>query len=90
MEYAATPPPRPWGLTLMAPYPPSVPRPYARVELDADTQTGCYRDPSGRPLQAGKHGSNAEVQSPYETPIGGDGNGPQGTKTDTSTDWVSD
>ncbi|WP_133739637.1 putative ATP-grasp-modified RiPP [Actinorugispora endophytica] len=90
MNHSPSEHPRPWGLSRMAPYPASAPRPYSRVELDPQSQTGRYFDPSGRPLEAGKHGTNAEVQSPYETPVGGDGEGPQGTQTDTSTDWVSD
>lgn len=74
----------------MAPYPPSAPLPYARVELDPVTQTGRYYDSAGRPLQIGKHGSNVQQQSSYQTVVGGDGNGPQDTRTDTQTDWVPD
>ncbi|MUL41586.1 putative ATP-grasp-modified RiPP [Streptomonospora sp. PA3] len=81
---------RPWGLGRMAPYPPSEPLPYAHAELDPHTQTGRYFDASGRPLEAGKHGTNVSQQTQSQTPVGGDGSGPGATRTDTTTDYVQD
>lgn len=81
---------RPWGLSRMEPFPPTEPLRYDRVEVDPTTQTGRYLDPTGTPLEAGDHGTNKSQASPYQTAVGGDGNGPQGTRTDTNHDWVAD
>ncbi|MFW5421003.1 putative ATP-grasp-modified RiPP [Nocardiopsis sp. CNT-189] len=84
-------PPLPWGLSRMAPYPPSAPLPYTRVEIDPLTQTARRFDRTGQPIQAGKHGSNVARPTHSETPMGGDGDGsPGGSRTDTTTDYVPD
>jgi putative ATP-grasp target RiPP len=41
---------KPWGLSRMAPYPESGSLPYARVELDPQTQTGVWLDEAGLPV----------------------------------------
>ena len=40
---------RPWGLSRMAPFGPSLPLPYVQIELDPATQTARY--PTGRPYR---------------------------------------
>jgi len=48
---------RPWGLTRMAPFGPSLPLPYVQIELDPATQTARYLDDGGQVIEMGKHGT---------------------------------
>ncbi|MFC9086664.1 putative ATP-grasp-modified RiPP [Nocardiopsis dassonvillei] len=82
----------PWGLSRMAPFPPTEPLPYNRVELNPHTQAAMYFDTAGQPLEAGKHGPSS-VMRPTNERTEVDQDGPQGPKeviSDTTTDYVPD
>ncbi|MER6948528.1 putative ATP-grasp-modified RiPP [Nonomuraea sp. NPDC000554] len=83
----------PWGMTRLSPFPRDADTgvPY-RVELDPVTQTGVHLDlATGRPLDAGRHGTNKQQASATEPPHHPDGDAPKrGGKPDSVTDWVSD
>lgn len=68
---------QPWGLSRSAPYPNVAELPFARVEIDAATQTARYLDPSGRPITMGGHGTSTSGVTPTQT-TPGDGSGPGG------------
>ncbi|GGO74424.1 hypothetical protein GCM10012289_47040 [Nonomuraea cavernae] len=51
----------PWGVTRVTAFNPSARVEVPRVELDPVTQTGRYFDPSGQPIEAGRHGTNKET-----------------------------
>ncbi|MFK4099634.1 putative ATP-grasp-modified RiPP [Streptomyces sp. NPDC019531] len=64
----------PWGLRRMAPYPPVEGPDYARVELDASTQTARYFDASGVRTMAPGHGTSSGTNPPTGTTGQGDRN----------------
>jgi putative ATP-grasp target RiPP len=64
----------PWGMCRLAPYRNTLVLPYERVELDPDTQTTRYLDPTDTPVEMGKHGTSRATSSATST--GGDGGGP--------------
>lgn len=80
----------PWGWTRMTARLPETPPRYARVTLDAATQTGRYLDEQGQVIEMGKHGTNRQTST--ATKSGGeDGNTPQvQTVDDSTTDYESD
>ncbi|KOX16582.1 MULTISPECIES: putative ATP-grasp-modified RiPP [unclassified Streptomyces] len=67
---------KPWGLQRLAPYPNTVHYPFARTEIDAETQTTSYFDTAGQRVDmGGGHGTNQSTSSPTST--GADGGGSQ-------------
>ncbi|TVL90050.1 putative ATP-grasp-modified RiPP [Streptomyces sp. SAJ15] len=58
---------RPWGASRLAPYPTTVCRPHATVEVDPDTQLGVFRDRGGQVIEMGKHGTSAGTETPTTT-----------------------
>ena len=85
--------PLPWGLSRMAPYPPTAPAPYIRGVLDPETQTGRYLDKDGLPVtEMGKHGTSKKTTD-KTVPGGPDGAGgqpPQPGKPDSVPDTTTD
>ncbi|GII85485.1 hypothetical protein Ssi03_34750 [Sphaerisporangium siamense] len=83
----------PWGISRMAPFPPSQGTiPDYRVVLDAATQTGKWVDPTGRTLEAGKHGTNQSKPTATQPsgPDGGDAKPPPPARPDSTTDYTPD
>ncbi|MFC8002120.1 putative ATP-grasp-modified RiPP [Streptomyces olivaceus] len=70
--------PTPWGLRRMAPYPALAPS-YARVELDAASQTGRYFDASGAVMEMPGHGTSTGTRPATNTGTPSDGSVPGGT-----------
>ncbi|MET9290971.1 putative ATP-grasp-modified RiPP [Streptomyces sp. NPDC003077] len=70
-----TPDPGPWALRRIAPYPPFEEHPYARVELDAATQTARYLDATGAVVMAPGHGTSSGTNPPTGTTGQGDRQG---------------
>ncbi|MFF4401513.1 putative ATP-grasp-modified RiPP [Streptomyces sp. NPDC001480] len=64
--------PVPWGISRMAPYPTMAPG-YARVELNADTQTAVFFDSSGQVMEMPGHGTSTGTRP--STGTSPDGNG---------------
>ncbi|MEF3114472.1 putative ATP-grasp-modified RiPP [Streptomyces chrestomyceticus] len=64
--------PAPWALRRIAPYPPVEAHQYARVELDADTQTARYLDVAGTVVMAPGHGTSSGTNPPTGTTGQGD------------------
>lgn len=62
---------RPWGLDRMTAFPHPIQVGHARVELDPDTQTGRYFDPSGQPIEAGRHGTGTDTSPATGTNLDG-------------------
>ncbi len=80
----------PWGWGRMTDRLPLGPLPYATVELDPVTQTGCFRDAGGQVVEMGKHGTN-KTKGTGTLSGGGDGDKPQPqTQDDNTTDYESD
>jgi putative ATP-grasp target RiPP len=48
---------------------------YVRVELDPETQMGVYLDPSGQPVEAGRHGTGTDTKTPTGTGTDGSNKG---------------
>ncbi|MEV6289891.1 putative ATP-grasp-modified RiPP [Streptomyces sp. NPDC051896] len=66
------------------------PSPYARVVMDAATQTARYTDAAGQVVQMGKHGTS-KTTGTASISGGGDGQQPQPqTQDDNTTDYESD
>ncbi|MGW0842631.1 putative ATP-grasp-modified RiPP [Streptomyces sp. NPDC002787] len=65
---------RPWGLTRMEPYP-KLHAAATAVALDPASQTAVFRDPHGRPVEMGKHGTGTGTETKTQTSQG-DGSGP--------------
>ncbi|MGV9884004.1 putative ATP-grasp-modified RiPP [Streptomyces sp. NPDC003006] len=81
----------PWGMTRLAPYRNALEVPYARTELDSDSQTTCYFDASGHPVEMGGHGtSKATSQSTSTSADGGGGSPPPPADSDSVPDDESD
>ncbi|MFD7663244.1 putative ATP-grasp-modified RiPP [Streptomyces sp. NPDC059788] len=68
------PTPAPWALRRIAPYPPFDGHQYARVELDATTQTARYLDAVGAVVMAPGHGTSSGTNPPTGTTGQGDRN----------------
>lgn len=80
----------PWGLTRMTARLPISESPYAKVELDPETQTARYYDLGGQIVEMGKHGTNRTTRTASMSG-GGDGVKPQPQVADDSTtDYESD
>jgi putative ATP-grasp target RiPP len=58
---------RPWGTTRMRPYDSAPTHLPARYEVDPETQLGVYYDAAGHVIEAGKHGTIANTQTPHMT-----------------------
>ncbi|WP_405084374.1 putative ATP-grasp-modified RiPP [Microbispora sp. NBC_01389] len=82
----------PWAMRLVTDRLASGAPTYARVALDAATQTARYFDSAGQPIEMGKHGTNKTKNTASKSGGGdGDGNGPRPqTEDDTNTDYESD
>ncbi|MCQ4043870.1 putative ATP-grasp-modified RiPP [Streptantibioticus rubrisoli] len=70
--------PAPWGLRHIAPYPGAAAPQYARVELDADTQTARYYNTDGTLAMAPGHGTSSGTNPSTGTGNPSDGSGPGG------------
>ncbi|GGL43449.1 putative ATP-grasp-modified RiPP [Planomonospora parontospora] len=79
----------PWALARMTPYPLTDPTPVAEVRLDPVSQRAVYIGPGGRPIEAGKHGTNKQTSRSLATG-GGDGKSPTSSDDTASTDYDSD
>ncbi|WP_064456581.1 putative ATP-grasp-modified RiPP [Streptomyces hygroscopicus] len=66
--------PAPWGLRRLAPYPAVDASQYARVELDASTQTARYLDAEGTVVMAPGHGTSSGTNPSTGTTGQGDRN----------------
>ncbi|MEU2080510.1 putative ATP-grasp-modified RiPP [Streptomyces albus] len=66
--------PAPWGLRRLAPYPAVDAPQYARVALDAGTQTARYLDAAGAVVMAPGHGTSSGTNPPTGTTGQGDRN----------------
>ncbi|AWK09768.1 hypothetical protein DDQ41_13540 [Streptomyces spongiicola] len=66
--------PVPWALRRLAPYPAVEAPQYARVELDARTQTARYLDAAGTVVMAPGHGTSSGTNPPTGTTGQGDRN----------------
>lgn len=64
-------PVRPWGLRRMEYYPHAIPAAHIRVQLDPQTQTGLYLDALGQVIEAGRHGTGTDTNSPTGTSTDG-------------------
>lgn len=78
--------PAPWGLRRIGPYPPFEGYQYARVELDAETQTARYLDASGAVTAAPGHGTSSGTNPPTGTTGQGDRQGGDTPDSDTGND----
>ncbi len=88
METPALSPP--WAMRLVTDRLPLSPPPYARVVLDPSTQTACYFDVIGRPVEMGRHGTS-RTKGTASMSGGGDGQGPQPqSQDDNTTDYETD
>lgn len=81
--------PIPWGITRVVPFDPAAAVTVPYVELDPETQTGRYFDPSGQPIKAGKHGTNKQTVDNTKT-SSRDGQNPQSPDTDSIIDYADD
>jgi putative ATP-grasp target RiPP len=59
------------GTRSHAPFPQTADVAHDRVELDPVTQTSRYFDVSGRPIEAGKHGTGTDTRPPTGTNLDG-------------------
>ncbi|MDV9189569.1 putative ATP-grasp-modified RiPP [Streptomyces sp. SR27] len=66
---------QPWGMGRLAPYPHTIEFPFARTEIDPDSQVTRYFDADGRRVEMGTHGTNNSTSS--STSTGADGGGAQ-------------
>ncbi|MFJ8308756.1 MULTISPECIES: putative ATP-grasp-modified RiPP [unclassified Streptomyces] len=76
----------PWGLRRLAPYPPVEGHEYARLALDAQTQTARYFDASGASVMAPGHGTSSGTNPPTGTTGQGDRAGGDAPDSDTGND----
>ncbi|MEK8143516.1 putative ATP-grasp-modified RiPP [Streptomyces sp. M10(2022)] len=58
---------RPWGIRRLAPFPTTVKLPFTSVSIDAETQTGVFRDQAGQVLDMGKHGTSSGTETSTTT-----------------------
>lgn len=80
---------RPWGLSRMSPVPSAAPASYGAVHLDPVTQQAVYVGPGGKPIEAGKHGTNKQTSKAQKTG-GGDGKDPTPPDETTVIDFDDD
>lgn len=80
---------RPWGLSRMSPIPPAAAVSYSAVRLDPVTQQAVYVGSDGKPIEAGKHGTNKQTSKTQKTG-GGDGQNPRPPDETTVTDYDND
>jgi putative ATP-grasp target RiPP len=81
----------PWALDHLTPLPPADQTPvYSVVRLNPDSQQAVYLDPAGRPIEAGKHGTNKETSKSLPTGGGDDGSKPQSSDDTVQTDYSDD
>ncbi|MFJ6483893.1 MULTISPECIES: putative ATP-grasp-modified RiPP [unclassified Streptomyces] len=67
----------PWGTKRLALYPSITEVPYARTEIDPDTQTTRYLDADGRRVEmAGGHGTGTSTANSTATSSDGGGKNP--------------
>lgn len=69
-----TPATEPWGVQRLALYPAVIPVPYARMEMNPETQATRYVDTHGDPVRTGGHGTGTTTA--HQTATQSDGGGP--------------
>ncbi|WKX72339.1 putative ATP-grasp-modified RiPP [Streptomyces sp. XD-27] len=80
----------PWAMRLVTNRLPASPPSYAQVVLDGPTQTACYTDAVGQPVEMGQHGTS-KTTGTASVSGGSDGQSPQSqTQDDNTTDYESD
>ncbi|MCT9090570.1 putative ATP-grasp-modified RiPP [Streptomyces sp. ASQP_92] len=64
----------PWGVQRLALYPDVTPVPYARTEIDPETQVTRYLDADGNRIEMAGHGTGTTTAN--QTSTSSDGGGP--------------
>lgn len=75
---------RPWGARRLAPYPTTVCRPHATVDIDPVTQLGVFRDRAGQVVEMGQHGTSSGTET--STTTNADSQNDQGHDQDSQQD----